>query len=91
MWSFIFHKKHADVQKSYITYPDLPMELLAEKELEPYSLDSLFYVFLIHSQLNAAMLIRYLCKSHSAILCRGNWMKHGPDPQETYNLSTAIK
>lgn len=43
------------------------------------------------SQLNAVISIRYLCKSQLAGLCKGNWIKHGPDPEETYSLSTDMK
>lgn len=31
-----FSSKDTNVQKSYITYPDLPTELLSEKGWEPY-------------------------------------------------------
>lgn len=61
-----FSYKDTDVQKSHVAYPDLPTELLAEKGLEPYSLDSCFYVSATPSQQNAATLSRCLYKSHSA-------------------------
>ena len=62
-----FSRKNTDVQKSSITHPNLLIELLTEKRPEHYSLDPCFYIFATHSQLKAAILIRYLCNcNHSA-------------------------